>query len=453
LYHMRLPQANLMNPASQQYCDFYLNIPVAGATSVTVSSSSVAFNDLIFPGTGEYSDSLITILHPSYNIDDFLVKLQKKNHIAPSLSTNILSFGFRSRNLYFHFGVMEHVSSYFGYPKDLMVLMFKGNSAFAGGRADLSSLSLDATAYGSFGVGVSARVSDALSLGIRAKFLSGVANAALKNHGTYLTVNEEDYTHTLEADLSMNFSAPVEIRTDSAGNVEDIVLKDDYDTPENILYYLTHPDNPGFAFDVGAEYRFAERFQVSASVLDLGMIRWKRDVSNLVSKGQFVYRGIDASPVFDVNDTTTLDDVAEQLLDSLVDIFQPSVEHEAYTTSLSPKLFIGGTYSVTPSVRLGVLSRTEFRQKNIIQSFTFSANTSVKRWLNFTFSYTLANNAYNNIGVGLSLRGGPIQFYFMTDYALGLAFPDKSRALGGWFGLNLLFGCKERVMDDLPLFH
>ena len=39
LYFMKLPQANLMNPASQQYCNFYLNLPVAGATNVSVMSS------------------------------------------------------------------------------------------------------------------------------------------------------------------------------------------------------------------------------------------------------------------------------------------------------------------------------------------------------------------------------------------------------------------------------
>lgn len=451
LYFMKLPQANLMNPASQQYCNFYINLPLLGATSANVVSSSVSFSDLVFPGSGEYSDSLITILHPSYNIDDFLDKLHRKNYIAPSLSTNVLTFGFRVKNLYFHLGVMENASLYLGYPGDMMTLLLKGNAAFAGREADLSSLAMDATLYGSYGLGVSARVTDNLSLGIRARFLSGVVNGSLRNHGTRLAIDGEDYTHTLDADLSMNFSAPLEVVTDSAGDITDIVLQDDYDSPENVFHYLVHPDNPGFAFDVGARYRFGERFLVAASVLDLGMIRWRRDVSNLISRGEFVFSGMDVSPLFNVYDTTTLDDVADQLLDSLEAVFQPVVKHDAYSTTLAPKLYLGGTFNLTPSISLGVLSRSEFRQKNILQSFTFTANASVKRWLNFTLSYTLANNSYNNIGAGLSLRAGPIQFYFMSDYALGYLHPDTSHALGGWFGLNLIFGCRERVMDDLPL--
>jgi len=127
------------------------------------------------------------------------------------------------------------------------------------------------------------------------------------------------------------------------------------------------------------------------------------------------------------------------------------VVHQSYTTTLAPKLYIGGTFNLVPSLSLGLLSRSEFRKKNVIQSFTFSANASVKRWLNFTLSYTYANHSYNNVGVSLSLRGGPIQFYIMTDYALGFLYPDTSHAVGGWFGLNLIFGCRERVMDDIPL--
>jgi hypothetical protein len=451
LYYMKLPQANLMNPASQQYCNFYINLPLAGGASASVMSSSISFSDLVFPGTGEYSDSLITILHPSYNIDDFLSKLHKKNYIAPTFTANVLSFGFRAKNLYFHFGITENASLYLGYPRDMMTLLFKGNAAFAGGEADLSSLAMDATLYGSYSAGVSARVTDALSLGVRARFLSGVANGSLNNHGTHLSIDGEDYTHTLDADLSVDLSAPVEVVTDSAGNITDIVLQDDFDKPENVLYYLFHPDNPGFAFDVGARYRFNERFMVAASVLDLGMIRWRRDVSNLITQGAFVFQGLDASPVFNVYDTTTLEDVADNLLDSLEAVFRPRVEHTAYSTGLSPKLYAGGTFHLSPSVSLGILSRSEFRRRNIIQSFTFSVNTAVKRWLNFTASYTYSSHSFNNVGAGLSLRGGPIQFYIMTDYVLGYLYPDTSHALGGWFGLNLIFGCRERVMDDRPL--
>ncbi len=451
LYFMKLPQANLMNPASQQYCNFYINIPVVGATNASVINSSITFSDLVFPGTGEYADSLITIFHPSYNIDDFLDKLHKKNFIAPSVTTNVLSFGFRAKNLYFHVGVMEHASLYLGYPKDMMILMFKGNAGFAGQEADLSSMAMDAMAYGSYGIGVSSRVTDALSVGVRARFLSGIADASLVNNGTRLAIDGDDYTHTLHADLAMNLSAPVEVVTDSTGDVTDIVLQDDFDTPENVMHYLVNPENPGFAFDVGARYRFNDRFLVAASVLNMGMIRWKRDVSNFISRGEFVFSGLDVSPVFNVYDSTTLEDVADNLLDSLEAVFKPRVEHNAYTTVLPPRLYLGGTFTLAPSLNLGLLSRTEFQEKNVIQSFTLSANAAVKRWLNFTLSYTFSNYSFNNLGAGLSLRGGPIQFYVMSDYALGLIHPDTSESLGVWFGINLIFGCRERVMDDLPM--
>jgi len=448
---MRLPQANLMNPANHFYCNFYLDFPVIGSTNVSAINSSLTFSDIVFPGTGEYADSLITILHPSYNIDDFLAKLYKQNFIVPSLHTNMLSLGFRSKNLYFHINFSEKGTVFLGYPKDLITILFKGNESFVGGEADFSSFEFNASVYGSYAFGVTADISPSFSLGVRGKFLSGIADVSLKNNGMSMSVQEEDYTHTLHTDLSVNVSAPLVVEKDSAGNITDVNLQEDMDNPENLIHYLIYPDNPGFAFDLGANYRINDRFSLSASVLDLGKIWWKRDVNNFVSKGNFVFKGLDASPVFNVNDTTSLEDVANNLLDSIQTIFKPVNTTDPYTTSLNPKVYIGGTFDLTENVYFGLLSRTEIHKKNIIQSFTFSANASLARFLNATLTYSYSNHSFNNIGAGLSLRGGPLQVYVLTDYALGLIHPDETKALGIWFGINLTFGCKARNFSDLPL--
>ncbi len=451
LYFMRLPQANLMNPAHHPYCNFYLDLPVIGSTNISALNNPLTFSDIIFPGTGEYSDSLITILHPSYNIDDFLAKLDKKNFIAPSMHTNILALGFRSKNLYFNINFSENVSAFLGYPKDLITLLLKGNESFMGGEADFSSLELNASAYGSYAFGVSAEISPSLTLGVRGKFLSGIADVSLKNNGMSLSVQEEDYTHTVNADLSLNVAGPLEIQKDSAGNITDVNLQEGLDNTGNLIQYLLHPDNPGFAFDLGARYRISDRFSLSASVLDLGMIWWKRDVNNASSKGNFVFRGLDVSPVFNVNDTSSLKTIVDNLLDSVQTIFNPTYTTDPYTTTLNPKVYVGGTLNLTENVYFGLLSRTEIHKKNILQSFTLSANASLARFLDATVSYSYSNHSFNSVGAGLSLRGGPLQLYVLTDYALGMIHPDETEALGVWFGINLTFGCKARNFSDLPL--
>ncbi|MCD6201757.1 MAG: hypothetical protein J7K46_08115 [Bacteroidales bacterium] len=451
LYFMRLPQANLMNPAHHPYCNFYLDLPVIGSANVSALNSSLTFSDIIFPGTGEYADSLITILHPSYNIDNFLVKLNKKNFLAPSLHTDILALGFRSKNLYFHINFSENVSAFLGYPKDLITLLLKGNESFMGGEADFSSLEFNASAYGSYAFGVTTEISPSLTMGVRGKFLSGIADVSLKNDGMSLSVQEEDYTHTVNADLSVNVSGPLVMEKDSAGNITDVSLQEGMDKPDNLIHYLLHPDNPGFAFDLGASYRINDRFSLSASVLNLGMIWWKRDVNNISSKGNFVFRGLDVSPVLNVNDSSSLEDLVDNLLDSVQTIFKPTYTTNPYTTILNPKVYVGGTLNLTENVYFGLLSKTEIHKKNILQSFTLSANASLSRFLDATVSYSYSNHSFNSLGAGLSLRGGPLQVYVLTDYALGLIHPDETEALGVWFGINLTFGCKARNFSDLPL--
>ncbi len=452
LYFMRLPQANLMNPASHLYCNFYLDLPVLGSANVTTLGNRISFSDLVFPGMGEYADSLITILHPTYNIDDFLNKLDKKNYIAPSAHINILSLGFKAKNLYFHINFAENTSVFLGLPKDFMTLVFKGNDSFAGNKADFSSFGLRATTYGSYGLGVTADISPALTIGVRGKFLSGIADLSLKNKGMSIGIDGDSYNHTLQADLTVNASAPLEVKKDSAGNITDVTPKEEeLNGTANLFYYLINPVNPGFAFDFGTSYRINDRFSLSASVLDLGMIFWKRDINNFSSKGEFVFKGLDASPVFQVNDTTTLEDVANNLLDSLQSVFEPVHTTDPYTTTLNPKIYFGGTFHLNDAVYLGLLSRTEIHKKNILQSFTLSANASVSRFLDATVTYSYSNHSFNNIGAGLSLRGGPLQIFVLTDYVLGFIHPDEASSLGVWLGVNLTFGCRGKSLSDTPL--
>ena len=146
-----------------------------------------------------------------------------------------------------------------------------------------------------------------------------------------------------------------------------------------------------------------------------------------------------------------MEDVANNLADSLKNIFKPSLENNPYTTYLTPKVYIGGTFNVSENFYLGLLSRTEMHQNNVIQSFTVSANASLARFLNATVSYSYSNNAFNNIGAGLSLRGGPFQLYVLTDYVMGFVYPDNTHAVNVWFGLNLTVGCKPHSLEDAPL--
>lgn len=454
LYFMRLPQSSMMNPALVPDCRVYLDFPVIGSTGLTVQNNSLEFQDIIFPGTGPTADSLITFLHPDYNIDEFLAKLNDKNLFKIDFHTNLFSLGFRAGKSMIHFSIVEKVEGSIGIPGDIGTLLFKGNDAFIGDQIDLSPLTFGLSWYRSYGLGFSQDLFPGFRLGLKGNILTGIANVSLENSDLSITIDPNDFSHLLNADLALNISGPVTFTKDSAGGIQDIqpdsTLFDNFDPGVAIPYFLSFR-NPGFSADFGVEYNYFDKLRVSASIKDLGFIYWQRDVSNLVSKGSYNFRGIDVSPEFNVNDTNTLEDVANALVDSLVDIFTPVDESAAYFTTLNPKIYVGGSYSFAENFSLGLLSRTELTGTKVIQSFTFSANAGLGRFLKTSLSYTLANNSYRNIGAGFSLRGGPFQLYILTDYGLGALYPDQTRALNVWFGMNFTFGCRKQVMKDPPL--
>ena len=467
LYYMGLPQSRLMNPALQGSCGFYLGLPGLSSVYFNYSNNSFSPDDFIFKGTGEYADSLITILHPSYNIDDFLDKLPERLYFSPETHVQLFAFGFRSGETYFTFDITEKANFFLALPKDFMTLAFHGNSAFVGGTADFSDLTFDITEYRQYGVSLSKKISNNLNVGAKGKVLFGKANFSLKNADLGISIDEGNgFPHTLFSDISLNVSAPITVTTDSAGFIEDLDISDEMDTDDGILDFVFNVGNVGFAVDLGAVYNIGDYFTLSASVVDLGYINWKQDVYNFVSKGTYSFEGIDASSEFDVNDNSDFGDVAEAMLDTISDIFKPLSQEEAYITMLPTKIYLGGTFNVSEKLNLGLLSRSQIYKGKIQQALTISANTNLGNALITTVSYTMSNNSYNNLGVGFSFRGGPFQFYFVSDHipvtfnklqfedngnVTSFPFPTDLNRINIRFGLNFVFGCNPKRFKDKPL--
>jgi len=267
LYYMGLPQSRLMNPAMQSSCGFYLGLPGLSSVYFNYSNNSFSPDDFVFKG-GEYADSLITILHPSYNIDDFLDKLPERMYFSPETHVQLFAFGFRSKDIYFTFDITEKANLFLSLPKDFMTLAFHGNSAFVGGTADFSDLTFDMTWYRQYAVSVSKKISKNLTFGAKGKVLFGKANLSLKNADLGITIDEGTaLTHTLHSDISLNVSAPLTVTTDAEGFIEDIDISEDMDTDDGILDFVLNTGNVGVAFDFGAVYNFDDYFTLSASIV------------------------------------------------------------------------------------------------------------------------------------------------------------------------------------------
>ncbi len=445
IYFMdRLPQSSLINPALQHHHNFHIGLPGISSFNITAGTNFASFSDIIFKHP--QNDSLITFLHPDVDISDFTSKLENMNSVSQDLHLNILSFGFRVSNSFLSFNISERSSFRADLPRDLVLLTLEGNEQFMGLEADLSNSFADINYFREYSAGYSYLASERLSLGIRAKMLFGKAGFSFEGSTMDLFTDPDSYNTRLRSGFNMNFSMPVTLEKNEDGDINGVTPHFDTEGYDP-LDFVFSSRNAGFAADLGVTYNISRPFTLFASVTDLGFINWKEDVYNFSVDGDFEFDGINLSPLFNSDDS----DPVDNLMDSIRSIFNLKDTQNAYSRRLPPRVYLGGSYELTRGLNLGLLSRSEIYNGSLDQAFTLSANSSIGRWLSASLSWSVMNNSYNNLGMGLSVRGGGFQLYAVSDNLNTFLYPHRTKNVNLWFGLNLVFGHKRtevRVADE-----
>ena len=434
-----VPQTNRVNPAYQPKCSFYIGIPMLSTAVADLSSSSLAWNDVVYHNPVQ-PDSLITFLHPQGNREAFLNKLKPVNMVVSDLGSSLISFGFRTGVGFFTMDVTARWDGNVYIPGDLAQLLINGAEDEV--EYELDGVGADLMAFDEIAVGWSGQILDNLSLGARAKVLFGIGNISTKSSNLSVYTSRENWH--LASEMQFNASLPfAEVTYDEEGKIEDIVIDEALEDPNfsTMYQYMFNTSNFGLGLDLGANYRPLEELQISLSVLDLGYIRWKDEVHQLDYVTDYDFTGFELN-VFDLSDDYSFGDFIDSSVSMLADSLSGFAEFTPgaiYSKRLSTKVYLGVSYDVTPSVNFGLLSRTDFLSSSISQQFTASANFHAGRVLNFSLSYSYMNHYFRNIGAGLSINAGPVNLYLVSDNALNVLFwPDEARSANLWFGFNLV---------------
>jgi len=470
LYYMNLPQRHLLNPALRPSNSVYIGLPAISGINLNINNNFFNFSDVL----SQSGDSLITIFHPDYDIEDFIKKIKDVNAIEPQVMIQLFGLGFNAgKDLYVFFDINERIEANVALPGDLLRLGFQGNESFIGSKIDLSSLRTDIMWYREAGLGFSKNFTNNLRLGVKGKLLFGMATASTDIRSLGITVTD-DYSHIFDADMTVNLSAPGTVNMDTDNNIEDFEFDSTrFDKSSKIVNYLLKPENIGLGLDIGAEYTFTDRLRASAAITDLGFIKWKRDITNLQAESRFDFSGIDLLDIY--KREISADSLAAELLDSLQHSFSTSSDNTPFTTYLPFGVSVGGSFDLTKNVSLGVLSYTRFIGKQIKEALTLSANVNIGNAFSTTIAYTAANHRYDNVGFGLAFRGGWFQFYFLADripvtwnkivskdietpapvsFLFGenaIPVPSSWNTIHLRLGMNLAFGNKIKKKNDKPM--
>jgi hypothetical protein len=431
-----------MNPATQPECNFFLGLPGVAPLQLYVENSGFSVNDVIWAE----GDSVYHLLHPSANLDAFINGFKKGNYIVLDATTTISSFGVRIDDYYLTSDISVHADNRFIYPASFMEFLLKGNDTQQ--NYDFSGLGFDFTNYAEWAVGLSRKFSEELYIGARAKFLFGLANATARNTNFGLTMSPQEVSFDSEFDMFFSvigLDAPDTLDSGSDFN---------YD-----FSLSSAMQNKGFGLDLGAHYSPIDRLMLSASLLDIGFIRWSGAKYSLSQNHDYVYHGVD-------EDNADSDNIGDEILDTLENMFTFTGNSTKYTTWLTGRVYLGGSYEITPSFNAGLLLHSPIIHGLLQPQITFHGNWQPSTVWSLSANYSLLNKSYAGFGIGTAFRLGPLNLYFMADQVpfsynviqtdgAGIPVPNTIRSMSFRIGLNLVFGCnkKKRMLKDKPLLY
>lgn len=412
-----LPQAHYVNPAYRISAKSFTTLPVSN-TYLGASHSGFKLNNLVVIRP---DDSLE--LRPDIAIE----KMAQLNYVKAMVNNEILGLGFKAGESYISFSVQNKASFRFMYPKDLFRLAFEGNgSSLLGERANMDGFGVDMLSYLEFALGFNRKFNDKFTFGARLKYIQGLGTVYTKHSELGLHTDETTFDLTLDGQLMIN-------------TANTAIMLDTNFTGLEVGDFTSFP-NHGMGMDLGAVFELTDKLSLSASVLDLGVIKWNKNISNYSSDSvSFTFKGIDINEF--LSDSS---DVLQSIQDSLTGVFGYSSNDESFITPLFTRIYIGGQYQLNDHFYVGANWYSEFVHRNYRGAITLSGNVKVKNWFTAGLNYTYYSRDYFNIGLGFSISGGPVQFYMISDNLLGMVIPQANKNWHARFGVNFLMGWREK---------
>ena len=433
LYNLKgTPQALYANPSFIPKSKIYISLPL-GMTSLGVSNSGFSFNDLF---TRRSDDSLVI------NTEEVVANLNELNYFNIENSIEYFGLGLKFRDMYLNFNVSSKLQTNFIYPKGLIQFALEGNGkSFIGERASIDGLGINLNAYTEIGFGISKELTDKISVGGRFKLISGIANITTRETRLGIYTDPTTYAITIDGFADVSSSNISQFYEDTVSTMNTKM--------KNLQSSILNFGNMGVGFDLGATYKLNDKVSVNASIIDLGTIRWKNNVTSYKTEEfEYTFEGVNLNDYFNDSTDNNGERFLEDMKDSIPKMFNYEESNDAYSTSLYTKFYIGGNYQLNKIFNVGALILNEFVQGKYRPGFSLSANASVKSWLSATLNYNIYNNTFSNIGVGLSLKGGPIQFYLMTDNVLAFTNILNAKTANLTGGISIFIKDRDKKKKD-----
>ena len=402
-------QSSKTNPAFTTQSNIHFSIP---SFYYNISHTGATYNDFVIK-----NDKGENVLDMGAVID----QMEAQNQLFSSVETETFSFSIGVKNLKLSFNHAIKFNTFLDYPKELVQLAWNGNSQFVDQTVSIGP-DAQAFAYNEFGVGVAGKLFN-VSAGARLKILTGIGDVSTERTRAEVYTDPDVYQLTFTTDYLINTSSFF-----SYEGGEDFEI-DFGEASFNDLF----ASNLGTAIDLGATFKVGN-VDLSASVVDLGFIGWKKLSKNYHSQGTYTYDGVDISGIIR-DDSISF----AGALDSIGEVLDFKETNRNYTTMLPTKVYLSASYDLGVNWSFGGLFYTEIYRGKVYPAIAASARARFGKILSIGATYAIRNKTYDNLGLNATVKLGPVQFFGVSDNVIAAFKPYDSRNSNLRFGVNLLF--------------
>lgn len=413
-----LYQSVHLNPAFMPEKDNYGIL----SNYVNFSHSGFALEDVLFKNELDSFD---------IRIDSMLAAMKEgQNFLNVNTTIELMSFKWKYRRQYYAFGIQEKLNTTFYYPKDFMLLALNGNGNYIGDTLDVG-LGLKANHYREYYFNYMRKLKR-WDLGFRIKLLTGFENISIKaREDSTFFVTDQDYNLHASYAYRVNLAGHSRIQSIIDGDQDAI---NGYASPSYFLNFK----NLGLGFDLGAVYSIDKKLKLSLSVLDIGSINWRDDVSNQNIVGEHRLSGFDIYEVYSNGGVDSFGNQLTMLQDSLNEnnVIRQSANN--FTTNLIPKHYAAINYNLIDSFMVSAVWYGEYFE-GYRPGFSLGLNKEIWKVMNLGVNYSIKNRSYVNLGGSVVINMGPLQIYAMTDNFYSVLDYRSVRNINLRWGINARF--------------
>ena len=432
-----IPQSLMTNPGADVKYKWYVGVPFLSGISMNVGSSGFSAYDLFANDGVDFNTKLRSVLSKTTHNDVLSLNQQLE------LFSGGFRIGTEDNRSYLSFGLYQEFDFLSYVPQDIATLAIDGNKNYMGKRFNLADLSAKVDLLSVFHIGIHKKIQDNLIVGARAKIYSSIFNASSVDNAGYIYTNtstDSYYEQIVYSNLQLNTSGFAQYN--DANNTSNAAA----DVKKGILL----GGNLGLGLDLGLTYYPQSNVQFTASVIDLGYISHTKEVESYSYKGFYNYKGL--VPHFssqnaaqanyqDFKNAIVLDTLHTKYTTWRPTKFNASAQYsfeeervvdgscncEGTDPSIFYKSTVGAQLFAMTTPKSPLYALTAFYKRNFSRSFQMKA------------TYTADSFSFTNVGLGMSTKVGPVNFYVLADNLLSYADVSKANSLSFQLGLNVIF--------------